>query len=83
MPVHTGYTVPIGIVLAARVIRYILKPSETRNPAHHQYCAAATAVFAFPRQKVKATSMRPAIIRIIQFITFAKIDSMAETALYI
>lgn len=83
MPVHTGYTVPIGIVFAARAIRYILKAREARNPAHHQYCAAPNAVFVFPKQNVKATSIRPANIRIIQFITFAKIDSMAETALYI
>lgn len=83
MPVHTGYTVPIGIVRAARAIRYILKASETRKPVHHQYCAPPTAIFVFPRQNVKATSISPANIRIIQFIMFAKIDSIAETALYI
>lgn len=83
IPVHTGYTVPIGMVLAARAIRNMLNESEARNPAHHQYCAAATAVFVFPRQKVNATSISPAIIRIIQFITFAKIYSMSGTALYI
>ena len=83
MPVHTGYTVPIGIVLAARAIRYILKASEARNPPHHQYCATPDTVFVFPRQNVNATSISPANIRIIQFITSAKIDSMAEASVFI
>lgn len=73
MPVHTGYTVPMGIVFAARAIRYILKAREARNPVHHQYCTAPSAVFVFPRQKVKETSISPAIIRIIQFISLANL----------
>ena len=83
IPVQTGYTVPIGIDRAARAIRYILKDNEVRKPAHHQYCEAPTAVFVFPRQNVKATSINPAIIRIIQFISFAKLENTVEKPLYI
>lgn len=71
------------MVRDARAIRYILKASDNRNPAHHQYCTVPSAVFVFPRQNVKATSIKPAIIKIIQFIALAKVHKLSEIILYI
>lgn len=63
IPVQTGYTVPIGIVRDARAIRYILNVKAVKKPPHHQNRDAPTAVFVLPRQNVKPTSIRPAIMR--------------------
>ena len=65
IPVHTGYTVPIGNRSAALAIRNILIERAAKNPIHHTSSWPA-AVFVLPRQKVKATSMHPAKIRINQ-----------------
>lgn len=69
IPVHTGYTVPIGNRSAAFAIKNILNDSAVMNPFHHHTSSCPVAVLVFPRQNVKPTSMSPAKIRIIQFIT--------------
>ena len=65
----TAYTVPMGRVLAALDMRYMLRVRATKKPPHHQYCSAPTALLVLPRQNVKATSISPAMIRMIQFIS--------------
>lgn len=52
MPVHTGYTVPIGIFSAAFAIRNMLSDNVTRNPTHQPVSSMPVAVFVLPRQKV-------------------------------
>lgn len=69
IPVHTGYTVPIGNFSAALAMRYMLNASATANPVHHHASSCPTAVLVLPRQNVKPVSISPAKISIIQFIT--------------
>ena len=69
IPVHTGYAVPIGIVLVAFARRIMLRADTTTNPAYHPKASQPAAILALPRQKVNPHSQRPATIRIIQFIT--------------
>lgn len=66
IPVHTGYTVPIGNRSAAFAIRNILSERAAKNPTHHHIRSWPEADFVLPRQNVKATSMHPAKIRINQ-----------------
>ncbi len=41
---------------------------QTKKPTYQYVAIVPVASFAFPKQKAKLTSKRPAIIRIIQFI---------------
>lgn len=41
-----------------------------RNPVNHRYISVPVVSFTFPMQKVNSTSKHPAIVRIIQFISF-------------
>lgn len=68
MPVHTAYAVPIGSDCVAFTSNTMLMQSATRKPMYHQYISRPVVSFAFPKQKAKATSKSPAIIRNTQFI---------------
>ncbi len=69
---------PIGIVFAARAIRYMLNVRAARKPPHHKYCSVPVAVLVLPRQNVKATSINPANMRITQFKTVILIYGFTE-----
>jgi hypothetical protein len=68
MPVQTGYATLSGRVLEALISRYMLAIVNNMNPAIHSQWAVPVVTLAFPRQKVKEHSQKPAIIRITQFI---------------
>ena len=68
IPVHTGYAMLSGRVLEALISRYMLAIVNNMNPAIQSQCSVPVVTLAFPRQKVKEHSQRPAIIRITQFI---------------
>ena len=70
IPVQTAYAVPIGSVCVAFIRSVILIESAIKNPVYHKIMVLPVAVFAFPRQNANPTSKRPAIIKIIQLISF-------------
>lgn len=45
-------------------------PRVARKPIYHKYTSFPEASFAFPKQKAKATSNKPAITKIIQFVFY-------------
>lgn len=47
----------------------MLNIRATTKPIHHHTRSEPTAVLVLPRQNIKATSISPAIMRIIQFIS--------------
>src|SRR5579872_2395561 len=60
----------MGRVCVAFINRSMLATSEKTNAAYQIYISSPVVVFAFPRLEVKATSNKPAMIKIIQFMTF-------------
>ena len=68
IPVHTGYAVPIGIVRVAIESSHMLSDNATTKPIHQNASSTPVVIFVFPKQNAKQTSMKPAIIKIIQFI---------------
>lgn len=66
IPVQTAYAVPMGRYCVALTSNHMLMPSDTKKPAYHRYMVCPLVSFAFPRQKAKATSKSPAIMRVIQ-----------------
>jgi hypothetical protein len=68
IPVQTGYATLSGKVLDALISRYMLAIVNIMNPAIHSQCSVPVVTLAFPRQKVKEHSQKPAIIKITQFI---------------
>ena len=68
IPVHTAYAVPIGSFCVAFTRRIILTARHSRNPAYHPMAVEPLLSLAFPKHAANATSNRPAIIKMIQFI---------------
>lgn len=68
MPVQTGYAVPMGSVCVALASRAMLSMLKHIKPPIHAHHSMPSVSLALPRQKVKATSQSPAVIRINQFI---------------
>lgn len=68
IPVQTAYAVPMGRDCVALINNDILIVNAIRNKVYHIMASLPTASFAFPKQKAKATSKRPAIMRINQFM---------------
>jgi hypothetical protein len=68
IPVHTAYAVPMGKLWVALIKRIMLTDKARRKAAYHRYIAFPVCSLAFPKQKAKATSNNPAIIKTIQFI---------------
>lgn len=79
MPVHTGYTVPMGIFSADLAIRYMLRASAAKNPVHHNASSVPVASLVLPRQKVNAVSISPAKISMIQ-LHFSDVTCLAGAA---
>ena len=68
IPVQTVYAVPIGSVCVAFTSSVMLMVRQTRNMAYQKSAALPESVFAFARQEANATSNKPAMIRMIQFM---------------
>lgn len=68
IPVQTAYAVPMGSDCVALNNSVMLMANATKNPAYQSHISFPVVFFALPRQKAKATSNSPAMMRIIQFI---------------
>jgi len=68
IPVHTAYAVPKGRCWETFISRDILIKVQSKKPPYHRYIVVPCVSFPLPRQKVKATSKKPAIISKSQYI---------------
>lgn len=67
IPVHTAYAVPMGKVCVAFIKSNMLMVRDTKNARYQNTTAFPVTSFAFARQAAKATSNKPAMIKMIQF----------------
>jgi hypothetical protein len=67
-PVQTTYAVPRGKFCVAFINKVMLIISVTKKPAYHHIASVPLVSFAFPKQNAKATSNKPAMIKMIQFM---------------
>lgn len=63
IPVHTAYAVPKGRLCVAFINKPILTVRHITKPTYQPYISVPVVTFAFPKQEVKPTSKRPAIIK--------------------